>query len=134
MQINGSAVAAGVHLAPFLLAPSTMLDNGTNNKTITFDPSGALTEGLGLSGKWQVSALALFGLPTGEISTVKLTIDGVVIWNDTGTKTHAGFYFNHAGNTLTVRAAFIVNTDFSLEVQTVADSAVQVIYHAHPLL
>ena len=81
----GTALAGSgqLRLAPDLDLPSSVV-NTQGFESVTFDPSGSLTEALGLSGKFAIYALTLEGLPTAEIVTVKLTVDGVIIWNDVG--------------------------------------------------
>ena len=125
-----------IRLAPDLSLPSD-LSSPAPYESITFDPSGSLTEALGLSGKHAIYGLTLIGLPTIEIVTVKLTVDGEVIWNDVGftpvdDELSLWGRVSSAATDITI-APFGCNSSLSLEVETVADTSVILHFIARPI-
>ncbi len=115
-------------LAPDLTRPSDI--GGDSYVTITgVDTSAGLTEVLGLSGKFDVNILKLTGMLDGTV-TVKLTVDGVVIWNDTfppNTNIHL------VGQALAYAESFQCESSLSLEVHHPTDSSINLLYSVRPL-
>jgi hypothetical protein len=135
-----SSIAGGgglPRLAPDLTFPSSRVAGGANFKRITFNPVGALTTALSLTGKWSVSALVFSGF-TAETVTVKLTVDGVIVWNDTHTAQtfNDNVFLGSVGGLASSYADTVTscNSTFLLEVQTLTDTAVTLDYLARPIL
>lgn len=126
----------GIRLAPDLTFPSS-LSSSAPKAFVTIDPSGALTTILSLTGKYAIDLLGFSGLPTIEIVTIKMTVDGVVIWNDTFTPTVATINIFSADNGTTSQlgyAPFICDSSLLIEVETVADTAVSLGYYVRKIL
>lgn len=88
MSIATSSLGAGsgTYLAPNLTFPA---DKGTNKigfNVTGIDGTGGLATALSLSGKFEITYLSFTSNSYGS-NIVKLTVDGVVIWNDTATST-----------------------------------------------
>ncbi len=123
-------------LAPDLTYPGDRRNlNITTYKEITgINASLGLTTALSLSGKFAISLLR-FGGTSAELMTIKLTVDGVVIWNDSYTGTSSSQYLlgnvaGGAGTSETIQC----NTSFLLELQTATDTSVNLQYMARPIL
>jgi hypothetical protein len=119
---------SGVTLAPDLDWPSSAIFTG-GIQQVTFNPQGSLTEALGLTGKYAIFGLSLNDM-TAETVTVKLTVDGIVIWNDVGytSITEATLYGDLNNATKLWLTPFICNSSLSLEVQTQTDTSVTLKY------
>ena len=109
-------------LAPDLTLPAT--SNSINNMLTNItgiNPSAGLTTVLSITGtKGYIPFLSLYNL-TSENYTIKLTIDGVVIWNDVKNVGSAITQFIGNGTTLDV-APF--NDSFLFEVQSTTDTSI----------
>lgn len=136
-DINLSTVAGSggalPKLAPDLTFPS---DKSLLSNTIVItgiDGSSGLTTALSLTGKFAISFISLANF-IAETSTVKLTIDGVVIWNDTYTTATGSS--NFIGNAVTnfQESPIQCDTSFLLEIATATDTDVELTYIARPIL
>ena len=136
-----SSIAGGgglPQLAPDLTFPSS-LTTTSGYKTISgINAAGSLTTALSLTGKFYVNALRLEQLTT-ETITVKLTIDGVIIWNDTFAAPSSIIkLFGRTGvdatNTNEIVESVQCNSSFLLELQTLTDTSVTLKYLARPIL
>lgn len=129
---------SGIRLAPDLTFPSTIDDplagvvvvNGINT-------TAALTEILGLSGKYAVEYIELTSL-TAESAQITLDIDTIEIWNDTFTLPGTSLLLcgaqNVGGSAATAGQPFICNTDFSLKLQMSADASISINFLARKRL
>ena len=128
----------GIRLAPDASYPEDIDVAGT--KHLTFDPHGALTSALSLTGAYLVDLILLSGLPTAESVTIKLTIDGTVIWNYTTTTSVdsallIGSKYYTADTSVTPSGSGIVcRSSFLLQVQTASDTSVTLHYNAKAIL
>lgn len=125
----------GVALAPDLTFFSTRVA-GANLITITgIDATGVLTEVLGLTGRFIINKVTLSGLIANDLDSIKLTIDGVVIWNETGLSSNATT--ERLIGSLSAdewSESIICETSFSLEVLMSTDTDIDVTYNARPIL
>ena len=137
MQSSELRVGVGLpEFAPDLDWPEKKVQG--NNGFITTSPidcRGALTPVLSLSGKFELLGLRLFQL-VAEPTTVKLTVNGVVIWNvtyTTGTLNVllGGNTFN-GGDTGGGSGKFIKQS-LLLEVESVTAEFVTLDYVARPI-
>lgn len=134
-SLLSSVTGGGVlpQLAPDLKFPSDK--NSLTNTTLIsgIDGSSGLTTALSLTGKFIVSYISLANF-VAETSTVKLTIDGVVIWNDTFTTATGTDYF--IGNVVAnyTDVTLQCNSSFLLEIATTTDTSVDLTYVARPIL
>lgn len=123
-------------LAPDLTFPSSTWAVGNSTKvTALTDCTGGLTTLISLSGKYILSLIKLYSLAA-ESTTVKLTIDGVVIWNDTYTPALLSPSLIGGNTTLSYSGSpmFLVESSLLLEVQTITATAVQAQWEARPIL
>ena len=122
----------GLKLAPDLTYGASTFSANLDTTVSAVDASAGLTEILALSGRFVVSAIYMNGITTDDLTRVKLTIDGVVIWDGVpagnGSSTN---YFIGAG---TIRERFLVESSLSFEVQTATDTSINLIYNARPIL
>lgn len=124
----------GIKLAPDLTFPASATF-GTTSPSITItgiDASSGLTTLVSLVGKFAVSFM-LIGNATIENITLKLTIDGVPIWNDTML---SGSTLSNLVGDLGDNATneFICDSSLLLEAQTLTDTSIDFTYLARPIL
>ena len=120
-------------LAPNLTWPSSLASNNGSVFIGAINAVGSLTTVLSLTGKYAIDLLRFDGLAS-ESMTFKLTIDGVVIWNDTFSPS-AGlrlFGSNTATNSSTP-STMQCDASLLLEVQTTADASIGLYYVARPI-
>ncbi len=127
-----SGGGAGVkRLAKNLSYPNDI--SGNQYVTVNgIDASGGLTEILGLTGKFDIALLKLTGLPTTENVTVKMTVDGEIIWNSTFTPISANLHL--LGMVAAYAESYQCVSSLSLEVQTVTDNSINLLYNVRPVL
>tara|TARA_R110002096_G_scaffold252924_1_gene445850 strand:- start:113 stop:523 length:411 start_codon:yes stop_codon:yes gene_type:complete len=136
MTIKTSALGGGgpPKLAPDLTYPSSLGANRGFTTIAAIDASSGLTTALSLTGKFSIDLLQ-FSLLTAENITVKLTIDGVVIWNDTfsvvGTTLQL---FGSDSSTSTTISTMQCEASLLLEIQTATDTDISLDYTARPVL
>lgn len=122
-------------LAPDLTFPSSLASSADTKLTTSTDTSGALTTVLNLTGKRALGALSVT-LPI-EVVTVKLTVDGDVIFNDVGySNTISITQLVGSSSTAINRDAtsYLVESSLLLEVQTVSAAPLTVCtYRAPPI-
>lgn len=129
------AQSTEIRLAPDLTYPSSLFTTAPYEQVIIDPSTGGLVTALSLTGKQAVDLLTFEGLPTTENVVIKLTIDSIVIWNDTFTPTAATLSLFGDTNILDFTfSPFTCDTSFLLEVQTITDTAVTLNYHARPIL
>lgn len=141
-QVLGGS-GAGFKLAPDLNYISSNFALGQGYKSVTVDPSGSLTTALSLTGKFAIGA-AVFTSLGEDVFNIRLTIDGVVIIDDTvdantsGGNTEAAIIGDTQGSTLTATMGaglpVICEESFLLEIQSTTDTAVTLKYVARPVL
>ena len=121
-------------LAPNADWPKDKLDGVFVMVSVTgIDASAALTEVLNLSGSFAIHMLDLGTLAVNDVAQIKLTVDGVVIWDvdpltNSGTEKYIGA-LTPGGN------EFIVcDSSFVLEVKMDTDSDIKIQYLVRPIL
>ncbi len=116
--------------------PKDKLD-GNAQLGVSFNPSGTLTTALDLTGKFIIIAISLSSVLANNIAQIKLTVDGVVVWDvDPLTNATAEFYIGgipQSGNDGWSEAV-ICESSFKFEVKTDSDSAVTLNYLVRPIL
>jgi len=122
-------------LAPDLTFPGAK-EQGTETITrITgIDAQGSLTTVLSLTGKFVIDSLVLGLLTVSDLTTVKLTVDGVVIWNSAQLSNLANEFYIGGGGTSSIQEAIQCNASFLFEVQTVADTDIRCDFLARKIL
>lgn len=137
MTINTSNLGGGngFKLAPDLTYPSDIAAGTGIKQVVGINAVGALTEALGLAGKFAISFLQ-FSSVASESITIKLTVDGVVIWNDTFSNTSPSINLLGTDQSVsnTVAETVVCNSSASLEIQTTADASVTLQYSVRPIL
>jgi hypothetical protein len=139
-KLLSSTVGGGglPQLAPDLTFPSSLAGNAGYKRITGINAVGTLTTALSLSGKFYVNALR-FEAITAETITIKLTVDGVVIWDDTWANIGTILkLFGRTGADATATdetvEAIQCNESFLLELQTLTDASVTLVYLARPIL
>ena len=121
-------------LAPDLTFPATLLGQNGFANVSAIDASAGLTTALSLSGKFAINLLTFNSLSS-EVITVKLTIDGVVIWNDSSTANiNLQLLGSNTRADANVPESITCNTSLLLEVQTTTDTSIGLSYLARPIL
>lgn len=122
-------------LAPDLTYPSSTVGNAGYVR-VALNPSVGLITALSLTGKYSI-ALLRFAQLTTEAVTVKLTIDGVVIWNDPASLpsgTVLRLLGMSTGSADEIPETITCNASLLLEIQTATDASVNLEYLARPIL
>jgi hypothetical protein len=119
-------------LAPDLTWPSSLSTN-TNYATVNLNPMGALTTALSLTGKYAIDLLAFANI-TAEQVTVKMTVDGVIVWNDTYTAAGNNIRLFGVGIDGLPPSTMQCKSSLLLEIQTLTDTSVDLNYIARPIL
>lgn len=123
-------------LAPDLSFPADKANYLAPYKTVTAAvTAGVLSTVLSLTGKFAYS-VGEFSSLIDEAITYKLTVDGVVIWNDVGGTGGTTQMLMNLTNTQGRgdTGLFVCNTSLLMEVQTTTDTSVTMAYLARPLL
>lgn len=119
-------------LAPELSYPSA-LSPGNLYKQVTINPAGVLTTALSLTGKWQIGLME-FGNLTAETVTVKMSVDGVLIWDSTFTCSISIPLNGRITNNQPMASDFECQSSLLLELRTATDTSVTFSYQARPIL
>ena len=122
-------------LAPDLTWPSSLSASLGFVRVTGIDPSAGLTTALSLTGKHSINYIALTSL-TVENITIKLTIDDLIVWDDSYVSAGANLYIfgsKGAANSM-VSESIKCDTSFLLEVQTASDNNITLEYLARPIL
>lgn len=133
ITVDGSGA---INLAPDLTYPANFASTTVGYLSNTgINATGGLTSALNLTGKYVIDFL-LFENLTAENITIKLTIDGVVIWNTSFTcsTTCRLFGSRGAGSSTETISRMQCNSSFLLEIQTTADISVDLLYMARKIL
>jgi len=122
-------------LAPDLTYPSSPTTGSVTYQVITgINGTGGLTTALSLTGKYAVMFLEFLSV-VAENVTIKLTIDGVVIWNENFTSSSSiALFGNNSGANAGPNEILQCETSLLLEIQTTTDTSVQLNYLARPIL
>lgn len=120
-------------LVPDLTIPSQLVGVGTaSRRTSAIDTTtGGLVTVLSLTGKHAVGKIELDSMPTSESVTVKLTIGGVIIYNDTFINTLTSLLL--VGGGAASEATYLSKTSLLLEVTTVTGTVVTSEYIARKI-
>lgn len=110
---------------------------GANDPYITItgiNASAGLTTALSLSGRFSLSWLEFTNM-TAENNTYKLTIDDVVIFNDTfSSPTSLMLIGATSASNQIVDGPYLVEKSLLLEVQTATDTSIDLNYLARPIV
>ena len=132
MTIKTSSLGGGgalPRLAPDLTFPSDKSGISVPALVVVPVTPGVLTTTFSLTGKFDVGLLT-YGSLVAEAMTHKLTIDGVVIWNDVGSSNTSETLLD--GNTYSEHIQ--CNSSLLLEINTLTDASVTLNYLARPIL
>ena len=114
-------------LAPDLTWPSNQSSGQVSLSGINVQ--GSLQPVFSLTGRRALSRIYVANLTT-ETATVKLTIDGVVVWNDTYT---APANINLLGINGVIPETYVAESSILFEMQTLTDTSISVAYLARPI-
>jgi exopolysaccharide biosynthesis protein len=135
IKLNTKSGGGALRLAPDLSAIGNY-DSGNNVFTVIsgIDASAGLTTALSLTGRFAVDWLR-FDFLTAESNTFKLTIDGVVIFNETVLTPTAQSIIGQLGSSTSINdGSYLVQDSLLLEVQTTTDNSIELQYLARPIL
>ena len=138
MTLLSALYGGGVpRLEPDLTFPSSVFADQGIVVVTGIDASSALTTLLSLTGKYLIQALIITSI-TAENITVKLTVDGEIIWNDTYANPSTAIYLLSSLNTISnpgisFGSGIQCNSSFLLELQTAADNDVTFQYLVRPI-
>jgi hypothetical protein len=138
MTIRTSTLAggggAGFRLAPDLTWPTDVITSSSPYKRITLTLTPATyNTALSLTGKFAVGFISFIFLPEGEQTDIRLTVDGVVIW-DGGALVNSTLQYNLLGNINNFRQYITCNSSLLLEIQTATDTSCAIEHDARPIL
>ena len=127
--INGGGLPK---LAPDLTWPTDIsADLGYKSLALTLTPATYNTA-LSLTGKFSVGLINFVGL-LGEQVDIRLTVDGVVIWNG-GRVISSVFYLLGTTTSASYRQYISCNSSLLLEIQTATDTSCLFYHDARPIL
>jgi len=134
----GELTVQGIPLTlnPDLAYPANRFSqNNTYIRITGIDASAGLTTALSLTGKYAVSYLEFKSVSI-ENMTIKLTIDGVIIWNSTflTDNQEQGLFGNNSSDGDGPDEILQCNDSFLLEVQMASDTSIDLNYLARPIL
>lgn len=146
-QLLSTIIGAGgggggsiMQLAPDLNFPANIsqgLANGWMYTVALPDTTGGMTTVLNLTGKWWIRDLYFRDMITDATLYVKLTIDGVVIWDALSSPTGTQFTLlgvAPGGSIVSADSGIMCESSFVLEVQATADTSITFRYTARPIL
>jgi len=120
-------------LAVDLDYPSSLLTTNSYSQVFPIDASGGLTTALSLTGKFAVSHLDFRNM-IAESNTYKLTIDGVVVMNDTFSSSTSQSIVGSNNTTSYDPIVIVCESSLLLEIQTATDTSILLNYVARPIL
>lgn len=134
-RVQPTIISESARFAEDLDWPSRV-DVNFGYEIVNIDPSSGLTTALSLTGSYLVPLLALDNM-TAESHTIKLTIDGEVVWNDTlvtGTVLPLVGY----GDSSNIKngandGQIVCETSLLLEVQSTTDTSEDLYFIARPI-
>lgn len=129
-----SSASGGVRLAPDLDLPSRLLTLNPFEAVLGIDASSGPVEALGLAGKWAISLLEFQGLPVDGNVTIQLTVDGLIIWNDTSTPSSSTKSLWDNFSSPLLGTPFVCKSSLSLTIETTTDTSVDLYFSARPIL
>ena len=136
IRLSGLGGSGGLpKLAPDLTFPTDINSSlGYKSLTLTLTPATYNTL-LSLTGKFEVRLLQVESL-VNETVDVRLTIDGVVVWDSAVVSGASIFRLLGAANSTTDsnRQSITCNSSLLLELRTVTDTNVNLRYDARPIL
>ncbi len=121
-------------LAPDLTSWSDR-DNATSYVRVTgVNCTAGLTTMLSLTGKFLINIIFLEQLSANDVEGIKLTIDGVVIWSETGLSSNSAsepvLGQTDGDNGMQIRC----DSAFLLEVDCISDTSIAITYLVRPIL
>ena len=134
IDLGGDAQALP-RLAPDLLYLSSKLYTDNNVKLVTLTNTTSLVTALQLTGKWLISRLAFVTISNSGTVTVRLTIDGEVIWDTsvTGIHNQSIILLGDGGAGTMANETYMCNSSLRLEVMHSTDTTMNLNYLARPI-
>jgi len=130
---NVGGGGGGFKLAPDINYIANKVSATINTIRISsIDPSAGFATALDLEGKFYVTLLILGDLNTSGSTDIKLTIDGVLIWDSSITNTSSSLAM--LGSTTSTQEAIYCESSLLLEVRKTDDSDIYLDYLARPIL
>ena len=122
------------------LAPDLTFFTGKTGGSVTYvvvsniDATGSLTTILSLTGKFAIDILVLTALTSNDIDQIKLTVDGIVIWDQDGLSDNDGTEVLLGQTDGDNGMQYRCETSFLLQLETKVDTSTTLSYLARPIL
>ena len=125
-----SSITGGGGL-PKLAPDLDFVSNSSSGKRSfsAIDATGSLTNVINETGKFEFSDIAFTGLLHGDMNKIKLTIDGVDIWDEDPLTPPSG-----TSITLMINGGYEVKESITLAVQMATDTSISGTYSLRPTL
>lgn len=133
MIISGGGGLALPKFAPNLTYFSDKVNSSLYQIASGIDATGALTEVLSLTGKFYIGLLFLNAIASNDLQKIKLTVDGVVIWNESGLASNGANEPMIGISSAADYEAFVCEASFLLEIQMTSDVDIDIIYRVIPI-
>lgn len=127
----------GLPLAPDLTYPADKQAIVIYTNVSGIDASAGLTTLLSLTGKFSIASLLMTSLTANDIAQVRLTVDGIIIWNvDPVTNSASEAYIGGGITAANIHGLEDIRCEssFLFEMETDADTSIAMTYIARPLL
>lgn len=133
ITIYPSEIKVATGLAADLTFPSSLKASSPLVEVLGINATASLTTILSLTGKYHIGYLSFMNIAVENI-TIKLTIDDVVIWNDTYANPGTSIYLLAEITAAGIKSpGFVCKSSFLLELQTTADSSIDFYYLVRPI-
>ena len=131
--------AAGGAPLPRLAPQLTFFSDKSGNTALYvvasgIDATGSLTTLLSLTGAFLIELLWIQDMVVDDLDHIRLTVDGVVIWNEDGLSANGTTETLIGRSTISEYEKIICDASFLLEVEMSSDTAMTVIYIVRPIL
>ena len=125
----------GIKFAPDLNFPSSLSPGSGYSQVSGINATGGLTTVLSLSGKFTIDVLWFSSL-NAETITIRATLDGELLWDDTFNCTAKIYLLGGLGISSGVSGPIstICEESFTLEIQTTTDPDIDFNYLVRPIL
>jgi hypothetical protein len=122
-------------LAPDLAIAEDTVSNAMYQTSTGIDASGALTTVLSLTGKWAIDNIYVQNLVSSDMDQYKLTVDGVVIWNEDGLISNptAWPFIGQVDGDNGIQG-IQCDSSFLLEMEMNTDTSIDIFYIVRPVL
>lgn len=134
MIISGGGGVPLPQLAPQLTFFSDRASNTSLYQLVSgIDATGALTEILSLTGSFLIEFLWIQDMLANDLRKIKLTVDGIVVWNETGLASNGTTEALIGRSSISEYEKIMCAASLSLEVEMATDVTMTVIFFVRPI-